>query len=67
MYLLDCCSLTSLVNFRVSFLTPQLFNDARFLRMRDFDRSKSKEMFQNYLNWRKEFRVDQLPKVNEQL
>ncbi|XP_027914662.1 phosphatidylinositol/phosphatidylcholine transfer protein SFH11 isoform X3 [Vigna unguiculata] len=34
----------------------------RFLRMRDFDMSKSKGMFQNYLNWRKEFRVDQLPK-----
>ncbi|XP_020218168.1 phosphatidylinositol/phosphatidylcholine transfer protein SFH11 isoform X2 [Cajanus cajan] len=34
----------------------------RFLRMRDFDVSKSKEMFQNYLKWRKEFRVDVLPK-----
>ncbi|KAK7406249.1 hypothetical protein VNO78_07872 [Psophocarpus tetragonolobus] len=34
----------------------------RFLRMRDFDISKSKEMFQNYLQWRKEFRVDMLPK-----
>ncbi|KAL2348151.1 hypothetical protein Fmac_002151 [Flemingia macrophylla] len=34
----------------------------RFLRMRDFDMSKSKEMFQNYLKWRKEFRVDVLPK-----
>ncbi|CAJ1928416.1 unnamed protein product [Sphenostylis stenocarpa] len=34
----------------------------RFLRMRDFDMLKSKEMFQNCLNWRKEFRVDLLPK-----
>ncbi|KAK7367789.1 hypothetical protein VNO80_09807 [Phaseolus coccineus] len=34
----------------------------RFLRMRDFDMSKSKEMFQNYLKWRNEFRVDLLPK-----
>ncbi|KAK7309050.1 hypothetical protein RJT34_05474 [Clitoria ternatea] len=33
----------------------------RFLRMRDFDMPKSKEMFQNYLKWRKEFRVDNLP------
>ncbi|XP_027361995.1 phosphatidylinositol/phosphatidylcholine transfer protein SFH11 [Abrus precatorius] len=32
----------------------------RFLRMRDFDMPKSKDMFQNYLKWRKEFRVDKL-------
>ncbi|KAF5734408.1 Sec14p-like phosphatidylinositol transfer family protein isoform 1 [Tripterygium wilfordii] len=30
----------------------------RFLRMRDFDLSKSKEMFLNYLKWREDFRVD---------
>ncbi|KHN42702.1 phosphatidylinositol/phosphatidylcholine transfer protein SFH11-like [Glycine soja] len=34
----------------------------RFLRMRDFDMLKSKEMFQNYLKWRKDFRVDVLSK-----
>ncbi|TKY70836.1 Phosphatidylinositol/phosphatidylcholine transfer protein SFH11 [Spatholobus suberectus] len=34
----------------------------RFLRMRDFDMAKSKEMFQSYLKWRKEFRVDMFPK-----
>lgn len=31
--------------------------------MRDFDMLKSKEMFQNYLKWRKDFRVDVLSKV----
>ncbi|XVF52624.1 hypothetical protein PTKIN_Ptkin05aG0033200 [Pterospermum kingtungense] len=30
----------------------------RFLRMRDFDLSKAKEMFLNYLQWRKDYRVD---------
>ncbi|XP_057449832.1 phosphatidylinositol/phosphatidylcholine transfer protein SFH11 isoform X2 [Lotus japonicus] len=34
----------------------------RFLRMNDFDMEKSKDMFRNYLKWRKEFRVDMLPK-----
>ncbi|KAL2987489.1 hypothetical protein AAZX31_11G031800 [Glycine max] len=47
-------------------LLPPKHNDyhtlLRFLRMRDFDMSKSKEMFQNYLKWRKDFRVDVLPK-----
>lgn len=32
--------------------------------MNDFDMEKSKDMFRNYLKWRKEFRVDMLPKVN---
>lgn len=35
----------------------------RFLRMRDFDLEKSKEMFVNYLKWREEYRVDAIPKV----
>ncbi|KAL5815187.1 hypothetical protein ACOSQ3_025983 [Xanthoceras sorbifolium] len=34
----------------------------RFLRMRDFDISKSKEMFLNYLKWREDFRVDAISK-----
>ncbi|XP_061357779.1 phosphatidylinositol/phosphatidylcholine transfer protein SFH11 [Gastrolobium bilobum] len=34
----------------------------RFLRMRDFDMSKSKDMFQHYLKWREDFQVDTLAK-----
>ncbi|KAK4788212.1 hypothetical protein SAY86_019531 [Trapa natans] len=34
----------------------------RFLRMRDFDFSKAKEMFVNYLKWREDYRVDAIPK-----
>ncbi|XWS49739.1 hypothetical protein CRYUN_Cryun12cG0028700 [Craigia yunnanensis] len=34
----------------------------RFLRMRDFDLSKAKEMFLNYLKWRKNYRVDAIQK-----
>ncbi|KAF5460854.1 hypothetical protein F2P56_020695 [Juglans regia] len=34
----------------------------RFLRMRDFDLSKSKEMFLNYLKWREDFEVDTISK-----
>ncbi|PON40642.1 Cellular retinaldehyde binding/alpha-tocopherol transport [Parasponia andersonii] len=34
----------------------------RFLRMRDFDFAKAKEMFLNYLNWREDYRVDAIPK-----
>jgi hypothetical protein len=36
----------------------------RFLRMRDFNLSKAKEMFLNYLKWREDFGVDAIPKVN---
>lgn len=41
-----------------------LFYDFRFLRMRDFDLSKSKEMFLNYLKWREDFGVDAISKVS---
>ncbi|XVF13372.1 hypothetical protein REPUB_Repub08aG0202600 [Reevesia pubescens] len=34
----------------------------RFLRMRDFDLSKAKEMFLNYLRWRKDYGVDSIQK-----
>ncbi|XP_019155893.1 PREDICTED: phosphatidylinositol/phosphatidylcholine transfer protein SFH11 isoform X3 [Ipomoea nil] len=34
----------------------------RFLRMRDYDMVKAKEMFLNYLKWREEFRVDAICK-----
>ncbi|KAK2649072.1 hypothetical protein Ddye_016561 [Dipteronia dyeriana] len=34
----------------------------RFLRLRDFDVSKSKEVFLNYLKWREDFRVDAISK-----
>ncbi|KAK0587189.1 hypothetical protein LWI29_018797 [Acer saccharum] len=34
----------------------------RFLRLRDFDVSKSKEVFLNYLKWREDFRVDAMSK-----
>ncbi|KAJ8769037.1 hypothetical protein K2173_024033 [Erythroxylum novogranatense] len=33
----------------------------RFLRMRDFDLPKAKEMFVNYLKWREDYRVDAIP------
>lgn len=32
--------------------------------MRDFDVSKSKEMFVNYLKWREDFGTDSITKVN---
>ncbi|XP_058009535.1 phosphatidylinositol/phosphatidylcholine transfer protein SFH11 isoform X2 [Hevea brasiliensis] len=35
----------------------------RFLRMRDFDLSKAKEMFANYLKWREDYKVDAIPKA----
>ncbi|TYJ06446.1 hypothetical protein E1A91_A12G234500v1 [Gossypium mustelinum] len=34
----------------------------RFLRMRDFDLQKAKEMFLNYLQWRKDYGVDAIQK-----
>ncbi|GMJ06125.1 hypothetical protein HRI_004281700 [Hibiscus trionum] len=34
----------------------------RFLRMRDFDLPKAKEMFLNYLQWRKDYGVDTIHK-----
>ncbi|KAL2472496.1 Phosphatidylinositol/phosphatidylcholine transfer protein SFH11 [Abeliophyllum distichum] len=34
----------------------------RFLRMRDFDLMKAKDMFLQYLKWREEFRVDAIVK-----
>ncbi|KAM3687015.1 hypothetical protein ACB094_10G044700 [Castanea mollissima] len=34
----------------------------RFLRMRDFDLSKAKDEFLNYLNWRESFGVDKISK-----
>ncbi|XP_020534279.1 phosphatidylinositol/phosphatidylcholine transfer protein SFH11 isoform X2 [Jatropha curcas] len=34
----------------------------RFLRMRDFDLSKAKDMYANYLKWREDYRVDAIPK-----
>ncbi|EXC28302.1 Sec14 cytosolic factor [Morus notabilis] len=34
----------------------------RFLRMRDFDIAKAKEMFLNYLKWREDYGVDKIPK-----
>nr|GMD94249.1 phosphatidylinositol/phosphatidylcholine transfer protein SFH11 [Ipomoea batatas] len=34
----------------------------RFLRMRDYDMVKAREMFLNYLKWREEFRVDAIYK-----
>ncbi|KAA8521389.1 hypothetical protein F0562_012049 [Nyssa sinensis] len=34
----------------------------RFLRMRDFDLTKAKDMFLKYLKWREEFGVDAIPK-----
>ncbi|KAJ1416010.1 CRAL/TRIO, N-terminal domain [Sesbania bispinosa] len=47
-------------------LLPPKHNDyhtlLRFLRMNDFDVSKSRDVFHNYLKWRKDFRVDMLPK-----
>lgn len=39
----------------------------RFLRMRDFDVTKSREMFLNYLMWRQDFGVDAITKVNSRL
>ncbi|XP_058778204.1 phosphatidylinositol/phosphatidylcholine transfer protein SFH11 [Vicia villosa] len=45
-------------------LLPPKHNDyhtlLRFLRMNDFDMTISKDMFLNYLKWRKEFRVDMI-------
>ncbi|KAF2299036.1 hypothetical protein GH714_030136 [Hevea brasiliensis] len=35
----------------------------RFLRMRDFDLSKAKEMFVNYLKWREDYKVEAIPKA----
>ncbi|KAF7828410.1 Phosphatidylinositol/phosphatidylcholine transfer protein SFH11 [Senna tora] len=47
-------------------LLPPKHNDyhtlLRFLRMRDFDMLKAKEMFLNFLKWREEYRVDMIPK-----
>ncbi|CAJ2650496.1 unnamed protein product [Trifolium pratense] len=47
-------------------LLPPKHNDyhtlLRFLRMNDFDMMISKELFLNYLKWRKEFRVDMIHK-----
>lgn len=40
-----------------------VFLDFRFLRMRDFDLSKAKDEFLNYLNWRESFGVDKISKV----
>lgn len=37
--------------------------DFRFLRMRDFDLMKAKDMFLQYLKWREEFHVDAIAKV----
>ncbi|XP_057977362.1 phosphatidylinositol/phosphatidylcholine transfer protein SFH11 isoform X2 [Malania oleifera] len=34
----------------------------RFLRMRDYDLARSKDMFLKYLKWREDFRVDAIPK-----
>ncbi|KAI3468938.1 hypothetical protein Pfo_025601 [Paulownia fortunei] len=34
----------------------------RFLRMRDFDLMKAKDMFMQYINWREEFGVDAMSK-----
>ncbi|CAN1174604.1 Phosphatidylinositol/phosphatidylcholine transfer protein SFH11 [Linum perenne] len=34
----------------------------RFLRMRDFDIPKAKDMFVNYIKWREEYRVDAIAK-----
>lgn len=34
----------------------------RFLRMRDYDLTKSKNMYLNYLKWREEFNVDEISK-----
>ncbi|XP_024457189.2 phosphatidylinositol/phosphatidylcholine transfer protein SFH11 isoform X3 [Populus trichocarpa] len=34
----------------------------RFLRMRDFDFSKAKDTYVNYLKWREEYGVDAIPK-----
>ncbi|KAF3681146.1 Phosphatidylinositol/phosphatidylcholine transfer protein SFH11 [Capsicum annuum] len=34
----------------------------RFLRMRDYDLTKAKNMYLNYLKWREEFNVDELSK-----
>ncbi|XP_012574443.1 phosphatidylinositol/phosphatidylcholine transfer protein SFH11 isoform X2 [Cicer arietinum] len=50
-------------------LLPSKHNDyhtlLRFLRMNDFDMTVSRDMFLNYLKWRKEFRVDMLHKEFE--
>eukprot|EP00257_Ricinus_communis_P009808 XP_002528928.2 phosphatidylinositol/phosphatidylcholine transfer protein SFH11 [Ricinus communis] len=35
---------------------------SRFLRMRDFNLSKAKQMFVNYLKWREDYKVDAIPK-----
>lgn len=35
----------------------------RFLRMRDFDLVRAKDMFMQYIKWREEFRVDAIYKV----
>ncbi|KAK8520834.1 hypothetical protein V6N13_076970 [Hibiscus sabdariffa] len=37
----------------------------RFLRMRDFDLPKAKEMFLNYLQWRKDYGVDTIHKASK--
>lgn len=42
-------------------------DDCRFLRMRDFDLMKAKEMFLNYLKWRDEYGVDLISKVKSEL
>lgn len=34
----------------------------RFLRMRDYDLTKAKDMYLNYLKWREEFHVDEISK-----
>ncbi|XP_055819458.1 phosphatidylinositol/phosphatidylcholine transfer protein SFH11 [Solanum dulcamara] len=51
------------------FLDGQLldkYNDyhtlLRFLRMRDYDLAKAKNMYLNYLKWREEFHVDEISK-----
>ncbi|KAE8661824.1 Phosphatidylinositol/phosphatidylcholine transfer protein SFH11 [Hibiscus syriacus] len=37
----------------------------RFLRMRDFDLQKAKEMFLNYLQWRKDYGVDTIHEASK--
>ena len=38
----------------------------RFLRVRDFDLSKAKDTFVQYLGWREEYGVDEILKVKNE-
>ena len=43
------------------------YDDVRFLRVRDFDLVKAKDLYSKYLKWREEFEVDKIVKVSVSL